>query len=176
MEYLPSILFYMVSLMLLGSAFLAIFATRIIYSVLFAFIAFISVSFIYFMLNAPFIAASQIAIYGVSVSILFVFSIMLTAHNKEKNMYLAIAPRSLLAAAGLAMIFASVCIFIFEDYKSMLTESFFTSQISAIYNTTIDIAKGIFTNYILVFEIVSFFLLVVVVGIRVILYFKKAED
>ncbi len=176
MEYLPSILFYMVSLMLLGCAFLAIFATRIIYSVLFAFIAFISVSFLYFMLNAPFIAASQIAIYGIAVSILFVFSIMLTAHNKEKNMYLAIAPRSLLAAAGLAMIFASVCIFIFEDYKSMLTESFFTSQISAIYNTTIDIAKGIFTNYILVFEIVSFFLLVVVVGIRVILYFKKAED
>lgn len=176
MEFLYQILFYIVSSMLLVSALGVIFAPRIIYSVLCAFVAFISVSFIYFMLNAPFNAAVQIAIYGVAVSILFIFSIMMTGYHKEKNLYIAIAPRTLIAMAGLFFTFVAVAIFAAEDALHEPGSILITAKMSALYDTTFALSKGIFTDYIFAFELLSVFLLVAVVGLGVILKFKRGED
>lgn len=176
MEILSHILFYIVSAMLIASAVGAIFAPRIIYSVLFAFVAFISVGFVYFMLNAPFNAAVQIAIYGVAVSILFIFSIMMTGYHKEKNLYIAIAPRTLLAMAGIFLTFVAVLIFAVEDSLNEVDCLLTTSKMSSLFDTTFALAKGMFTDYIFAFELLSIFLLVAVIGLGVILTFKRGED
>ncbi len=166
----------MISGLLIVSALGAIFSPRIIYSVVCAFIAFVTVSFVYFMLNAPFNAAVQIAIYGIAVSILFIFSIMLTGYYKEKNLYIAIAPRTLFAAGGIFLIFISSVVFGFEDIRNELDCSLVSSKISSLFDTTYPIARGIFTNYVFAFEILSIFLLVAVIGFAVILTFKRGED
>lgn len=176
MEILSQILFYIISSLLIISALGAVFAPRIIYSVLFAFIAFISVAFLYFMLNAPFNAAAQIAIYGIAVSILFIFSIMMTGYHKEKNLYVAIAPRTLLSMIGIFLISVAVVIFAVEDSLKDLSCSLITQKMSSLFDTTFALAKGIFTNYIFAFELLSIFLLVAVVGLGVILKFKRGED
>ncbi len=175
MEVLSQILFYMISSILLFSALGVIFSPRIIYSVVFAFIAFITVGFVFFLLNAPFNAAVQIAIYGIAVSILFIFSIMLTGYHKEKNLYIAIAPRTLIAMGGIFMLFMSVLIFAFEDSRNEIDCFIVSPRISVMLDTTYSIAKGIFTNYIFAFELLSVFLLVAVIGLAVILTFKRSE-
>lgn len=176
MEILSQILFYIVSSMLIVSAIGAIFAPRIIYSVVCAFVAFISVGFIYFMLNAPFNAAVQIAIYGVAVSILFIFSVMMTGYHKEKNLYVAIAPRTLLAMVGLFFTFVAILIFMAEDSLDNIDCLVTTQRMSSLFDTTLSLAKGLFTNYIFAFELLSIFLLVAVVGLGVILTFKRGEE
>lgn len=175
MDILSPILFYIVASGLLLMAVGVVFSPRVIYSILCAFIAFILTAFIYFMLNAPFNAAVQIAIYGVAVSILFIFAVMMTGYHKEKNLYIAIAPRTLLAAAGIFFTLLSMLIFAIEDYREELVDSLITTKLAAFFDTTLSIAKGIFTDYIFAYEILSVFLLIAVVGVGAILTFKKME-
>lgn len=176
MEILSPILFYIVALSLLTMAAGVIFSTRVIYSIVCAFVSFVLVAFVYFMLNAPFNAAVQLAIYGVAVSILFAFAVMMTGYHKEKNLYIAIAPRTLLAAGGIFFTFLSMVIFAVEDYKEEFMDALVTSKISAVFDTTLSIARGIFTDYVFAYEILSIFLLVAVVGVGAILTFKRMEE
>lgn len=176
MELLSSVLFFIISGTLIVSALGVIFSPRIIYSILFSFIAFICVAFIYFMLNSPFNAAVQIAIYGVAVSILFIFAVMMCGYHKEKNLYIAIAPRTLLSASGLFFIFLSFVVFAIEDYKGDALKSFLSATIPSVIDTTVAISKGIFTDYIFAYELLSIFLLIAIIGIGAILAFKRGEE
>lgn len=176
MEILSPILFYIVALSLLLMAVCVVLAPRIIYSIVCAFATFVLIAFVYFMLNAPFNAAVQLAIYGVAVSILFAFAVMMTGYHKEKNLYIAIAPRTLLAAAGIFFTFLSMVIFAVEDYQTEFMNSLITAKISAVFDTTFTIAKTIFTDYVFAYEVLSVFLLIAVVGVGAILSFKKMEE
>lgn len=176
MELLSQILFYIVAFGLIISALGVIFAPKIVYSLLFAFKTFILVGFVFFMLNAPFNAAAQIAIYGVAVSILFAFSIMMTAQHKEKNLYLSIAPRSFLAVVGIFLTVASVVALASEDLMNEVDFPFVSRHLTAVFDTSLDIAKGIFSNYIFVYELLAVFLLIAVVGVGAIISHKRSED
>ncbi|MDD3237702.1 MAG: NADH-quinone oxidoreductase subunit J [Candidatus Gastranaerophilales bacterium] len=176
MELLSHILFYIVASLLVVSALGVVFAPRIIYSLVSAFVAFMLVAFVFFMLNAPFNAAVQISVYGVAVAILFAFAIMMTSYNKEKNLYVALAPRTVLAAIGLFMIVGALITFVVEDYSLDYGFSFMNVEVKALFDTTLEIAKGLFTNYIFCFELLSVFLLIAIVGVGAIITFKKSED
>ena len=176
MELLSPILFYIVSAGLVLAALGVIFAPRIIYSVLFAFVAFIFVAFVYFMLNSPFNAAVQIAIYAVAVSILFVFSVMMTGFNKDKSLYIAIAPRVILAFVGLFLTFLSIAVFVYEDAINEIGCNLLNSNIQVVFDSIYTIASGIYTDYIIALELLSNFLLVAVVGLGVILSFKRGDN
>ncbi len=176
MDIISPILFYIVALSAIFAAVMVVLAPRIVYSVVSAFIFFILVSFVYLMLNAPFNAAAQLVIYGVAVSIVFVFSLMMTSYNKDKSLGLSLSPRLISTLLGLSFIFVAVFVFTKEDLFNQAACNLFEVNINNAFDTTFYIAKGLFTDYIFAYELLSVFLLLAVVGLGVVLSFKKGDD
>ena len=160
MELLTAIMFYILAAAALSAAVGIILSKRTLYSMLFALVVFLSVAGIYFMLNAPFNATAQIAIYGVGVCLLLVFVIMLTSHKLDAQIYLGFRPSTLLGLVGLGFIFLSTAIFLGIDIGSFIVE-----PVKNPADTTVLIGMALLKNYVLAFELLSIFLLVVLVGI-----------
>ena len=120
---------------------------------------FISLACLYVTLAAPFIAAVQVIVYAGAIMVLVVFVIMLlNVEAEERPMRL----RSLIPiAVGLAAIlFAEAVFIIFFVHASSSTP---TDNISNV-GLTSSIGAGLFTSYLLPFEITSVLLLMAIVG------------
>ena len=120
---------------------------------------FISLACLYVTLAAPFIAAVQVIVYAGAIMVLVVFVIMLlNVEAEERPMRL----RSLIPiAVGLAAIlFAEAIFIIFFVQASPSTP---TDNISNV-GLTSSIGAGLFTSYLLPFEITSVLLLMAIVG------------
>jgi len=120
---------------------------------------FISLACLYVTLAAPFIAAVQVIVYAGAIMVLVVFVIMLlNVEQEEQPMRL----RSLVPiAVGLATIlFAEAAFIIFFVQASPATPTRNTSDIGL----TSSIGVGLFTTYLLPFEITSILLLMAIVG------------
>jgi NADH-quinone oxidoreductase subunit J len=120
---------------------------------------FISLACLYVTLAAPFIAAVQVIVYAGAIMVLVVFVIMLlNVEAAERPMRL----RSLIPiAVGLAAIlFAEAIFIIFFVQASPATP---TDNISNV-GLTASIGAGLFTSYLLPFEITSVLLLMAIVG------------
>ncbi len=121
---------------------------------------FISLACLYVTLAAPFIAAVQVIVYAGAIMVLVVFVIMLL--NVEEEERLSLRLRSLVPiAVGLAAIlFAEAAFIIFFVQASPATP---TRNISDV-GLTASIGAGLFTTYLLPFEITSILLLMAIVG------------
>lgn len=121
---------------------------------------FISLACLYVTLAAPFIAAVQVIVYAGAIMVLVVFVIMLLNVEEEERKPLRL--RSLIpVAVGLAsVLFAEAAFIIFFVNASPLTP---TRNISDV-GLTSSIGAGLFTTYILPFEITSILLLMAIVG------------
>ena len=120
---------------------------------------FISLACLYVTLAAPFIAAVQVIVYAGAIMVLVVFVIMLlNVEDEERPMRLrALVP----IAVGLAAVFfAETAFIIFFVHKSPATPAGNISDVGQ----TASIGAGLFTNYLLPFEVTSILLLMAVVG------------
>lgn len=120
---------------------------------------FVSLACLYVMLAAPFIAAVQVIVYAGAIMVLVVFVIMLlNVEEPERPPRL----RSLIPiAVGLAAIlFAEAAFIIFFVHMSPSTPISSVSDIGL----TSSIGAGLFTKYLLPFEITSVLLLMAIVG------------
>ena len=75
---LQQILFIVISLMVLGSAFLVVTTRNLFHAALFLVVSFFGVAGFYVLLDAGFFAAAQVLVYIGAISILFIFAVMLT--------------------------------------------------------------------------------------------------
>jgi len=121
---------------------------------------FISLACLYVTLAAPFIAAVQVIVYAGAIMVLVVFVIMLL--NVEEGERQPLRLRSLVPiAVGLAgILFAEAAFIIFFVQASPATP---TRNISDV-GLTSSIGAGLFTTYLLPFEITSILLLMAIVG------------
>jgi NADH-quinone oxidoreductase subunit J len=120
---------------------------------------FISLACLYVTLGAPFIAAVQVIVYAGAIMVLVVFVIMLlNVEEEERRPRL----RSLVPLAiGLAaVLFAEAAFIIFFVQASPATPARNLSDVGL----TSSIGAGLFTSYLLPFEITSILLLMAVVG------------
>src|ERR1700680_1595692 len=78
---LVTILFWIIAIILVGSALLVVSMRNIVHSALALVVLFAMASGIYILLNAEFIAIVQILIYAGAVTILVLFALMLTRTN-----------------------------------------------------------------------------------------------
>lgn len=120
---------------------------------------FIALACLYVTLAAPFIAAVQVIVYAGAIMVLVVFVIMLlNVEEPERPARL----RSLIPiAVGLAaVLFAETIFIIYFVQASPLTPTRNTSDVGL----TSSIGAGLFTTYLLPFEITSILLLMAVVG------------
>ncbi len=78
---IPTVAFWVLAAMLVGSALAVVFLKNIVHAALFLVVVFGAAAGIYLLLNAEFIAIVQILIYAGAVAVLILFAIMLTQNS-----------------------------------------------------------------------------------------------
>jgi NADH:ubiquinone oxidoreductase subunit 6 (subunit J) len=173
MDVIHTLFFLIIAGVLILSALAVVLSRSIVYSAISLIVTFLSVAGIFVLLNADFVAISQIIIYGVGITIVLLFAIMLTSKQSDIKLWIAIAPRSLFALA------ISGCIFLGISFAVTNGFTQFTEQ-TKIFNiaaptietvktiqeegTSVIIGKSLFTKYILPFEVLSLLLLAAIIG------------
>jgi NADH:ubiquinone oxidoreductase subunit 6 (subunit J) len=165
---LANILFWLISIVLVGSALVVVTFRNIVQSALALVLLFAMASGIYLLLNAEFIAIVQILIYAGAVTILILFALMLTRTNNiqlnsnpnNKQWWVAVI---LSALVGVAVIFATT--------TTLPALSTGTNPSGGV-NNVVRIGQLLYSptmySYVLPFEIASLVLLVAIVGAIVI--------
>lgn len=156
-------LFAVLAVVAVVTAILVIVQRNPVASAIFLIVTLFSLAGIYLLLNAQFIAVIQVLVYAGAIMVLFLFVIMLLNLEKEKKI---ITRQRLQKALGvflgvillaqIGMIFSSVFL---EGTRGRFTPE----QVTAVGNTQV-IARLLFTDYLLPFEITSILLLVAIIG------------
>ncbi|HDH02347.1 MAG TPA: NADH-quinone oxidoreductase subunit J [Nitrospirae bacterium] len=132
-----------------------------VHSVLWMLLMFLHVAGLYLLLNAEFLAATQVIVYAGAILVLFLFVVMLLNLKEELRVkrFTSGWPVRLLIAAGIMIILKMG----FEGFKVGFKGPW---SIEAIEKATHTKALGqvLFTEYVLPFEIASLILLVAIIG------------
>src|ERR1700686_634375 len=121
---------------------------------------FISLACLYVTLAAPFIAAVQVIVYAGAIMVLVVFVIMLLNVEEEERRPLRLRSLVPIAVGLAAVLFAEAAFIIFFVQASPATPTRNLSDVGL----TSSIGAGLFTTYLLPFEITSVLLLMAIVG------------
>jgi NAD(P)H-quinone oxidoreductase subunit 6 len=141
------------------SALGVVLLSNIVYSAFLLGGVFISISGIYILLNADFVAAAQVLIYVGAVNVLILFAIMLV--NKKQDY--ATVPRRWIRKAATAL----VCGGLFALLSTMVLVTPWSLETNApgmIENTVVEIGKHFFSDFLLPFELASVLLLIAMIG------------
>jgi NADH-quinone oxidoreductase subunit J len=164
------VLFYVFAALTLLCGILVIanpFSRNPVTSAMFLVLTIISMSGLFLLLHAFFLAAVQIIVYAGAVIVLFVFVIMLLDLKEEQ--------RRKIKFFGLAAGLVSVGIVISIFFKALKSANLATdAPANAHDGETYALGKLLFTQYTLPFEIVSVLLLVAMIGV-ILLSKKKLE-
>jgi NADH-quinone oxidoreductase subunit J len=154
-----SLLFILFAGMAIGCAISMVAQRNPLYSAISLIGVFISLACLYVTLAAPFIAAVQVIVYAGAIMVLVVFVIMLlNVEEAERPARLrSLVPIAVVLAA---VLFAEAAFIIYFVNESPSTP---TRNISDV-GLTSSIGAGLFTTYLLPFEITSILLLMAVVG------------
>jgi len=156
-----SIAFFLISLFVIACGVLLLNLKKVIYSALAIGGVFIGVAAIYIMLEAEFLAFTQILVYAGAITIMLLFAIMLTRHD-EIEMQTSITAHpvwSALGVIGLGGLILYVIKFSGIRWPEPLRESPFQGQ-----DNVKMIGESLFSQYVIPFELVSVVLIVAVVG------------
>lgn len=158
---ITEILFWILSVVALFSAFMVVISKNPVFSVLWLILTFFSISGHYILLNAQFLAIVNIIVYAGAIMVLFLFVIMLMNLNKDtepqKNKWLKLAG----AVAGGSLLLVMVAAL--KETERSMTE-LGTGDIGLIQN----LGKVLFTQYVVPFEIASILFLSAMIGAVVI--------
>jgi len=141
------------------SGVLVVFQTHPLRSALWLIVNFFAVAGIYLLLHAEFIAAIQIIVYAGAIMVLFLFVIMLL--NLRQPEEPTRRPYSAQKVVGIA---ASVAAAFFLTYGLSQVKLTPAAPAAPGLGNTESIARLLFTDYLLPFEVTSVLLLVAIVG------------
>lgn len=156
---MTAVLFILFAGLAIGCAVSMVAQRNPLYSAISLIGVFISLACLYVTLAAPFIAAVQVIVYAGAIMVLVVFVIMLlNVEEAERPARLrSLVPIAVVLAA---VLFAEAAFIIYFVQASPSTP---TRNISDV-GLTSSIGEGLFTTYLLPFEITSILLLMAVVG------------
>jgi len=161
--YLEQIAFLLLALFAIVGGLVTVTHRHPIYCALGLILCFLSISGFYVMLGAPFLAAVQIIIYAGSIMTLFIFVIMLMDLTKE-DLKLPPSKFSTVVASFLGFVLLLEMIFIVSGgFLTGNTGSWTPEKIEAIGHTRV-LGQVLLTEYLYPFEIISFVLVVALVG------------
>lgn len=158
-EGVQLVAFGILAAVMLGAALGVVLLSNIVYSAFLLGLVFISISGIYVLLNADFVAAAQVLIYVGAINVLILFAIMLV--NKQEDF--SELPRRWIRQVATAL----VCGGLFVLLATMVLAtpwSFSTTSPAVVENTIVEIGKHFFSDYLLPFELASILLLMAMVG------------
>lgn len=150
--------FLVLAAMMIGAALGVVLLSNIVYSAFLLGLVFVSMSGMYILLNAGFVAAAQILIYVGAVNVLILFGIMLV--NKRED-FVPVKNAWVNQVAT-----AAVCLGLFALLSTMvLATPWAISGETPIGDAAIvEIGKHFFTDYLLPFELASVLLLMAMIG------------
>lgn len=157
---MTTLLFIIFAGLAIGCAIAMISQSNPLYSAISLIGVFIALASLYVTLAAPFIAAVQIIVYAGAIMVLVIFVIMLLnvehAEPRRKRLRFLVP-----VAIGMAAILIAETAFIL--YSVQTSENNLPGGVSNV-GLTHSIGVGLFTNYLLPFEITSVLLLMAIVG------------
>jgi NADH-quinone oxidoreductase subunit J len=168
MPALPDILFYIFSALTLLCGLMVIynpFSRNPVTSAMFLVLTIISMSGLFILLHAFFLAAVQIIVYAGAVLVLFVFVIMLLDLKEEQ--------RRKIKFYGLVTGLVAV-LGILSAFTKSLAAVKPAAEDPHLEGDTLSLGRLLFTQYTLPFEVVSVLLLVAMIGV-ILLSKKKLE-
>lgn len=151
--------FVILAVMMLGAALGVVLFSNIVYSAFLLGGVFLSISGIYILLNADFVAAAQVLIYVGAVNVLILFAIMLV--NKREDF--STIPRRWIRNGATAL----VCLGLFALLGTMvLVTPWNIDTTSAVLSegNVVEIGKHFFSDFLLPFELASVLLLIAMIG------------
>jgi len=151
--------FGILGLMMIGTALGVVLLPKIVHSAFLLAGVFVSISGLYILLNADFVAAAQILVYVGAVNVLILFAIMLV--NKKEDY--AKLPGRLIRKVATAV----VCFGLFALLGTMVLATPWaldSTSPGVIDNTVIALGEHFFSDYLLPFELASVLLLIAMVG------------
>jgi NADH-quinone oxidoreductase subunit J len=157
---MSTLLFIIFAGMAIGCAIAMVSQSNPLYSAISLIGVFISLASIYVTLAAPFIAAVQVIVYAGAIMVLVIFVIMLlnVEHSEPRRKRLKfLVPM----AIGMAAILLAEAVFILHSVQT--TENRVPRNLSDV-GLTHSIGEGLFTGYLLPFELTSVLLLMAIVG------------
>ena len=157
---MTALLFILFAGMAIGCAISMVAQRNPLYSAISLIGVFISLACLYVTLAAPFIAAVQVIVYAGAIMVLVVFVIMLLNVEEEERRPLRMRALVPVAMGLAAVLFAEAAFIIFFVQASPATPTRNLSDVGL----TSSIGAGLFTGYLLPFEITSILLLMAIVG------------
>ncbi|MBA2570837.1 MAG: NADH-quinone oxidoreductase subunit J [Chloroflexi bacterium] len=150
------LIFVVLAGVMLGGALMVVIGRNIIRSGLYMILSFAALAGFYVLLGAPIVAAAQVLIYIGAISVLILFAIMLTQSKAGPSnlVFHHQAWAAGVAAVGLAVLL--LIVILFTDWPAEVADG--------VAAGTAAIARLLFSDYVLAFEIVSVLLLAAVIG------------
>ena len=152
------ILFLILALTAIASAAGMLISRNAVYSALYLVLNFGTVAIFYLLLGSPFIALSQVTVYGGAIMVLFLFVIMLLG---SEPILAEISWKKILPAIVLGLGLVAEALYLVIQKVSAASLQVATSTAEA---NPSPLARHLFTVYLLPFEITSILLLVAMVG------------
>jgi NADH-quinone oxidoreductase subunit J len=159
MDILIPITFYVFAAVIVISAAIVVFSKHIMYSAFSLLFTFFGVAAIYVLLNADFLAITQIMIYIGGILILIIFGVMLTTKITGVDIKSGLTGKFQVGIAFLAMVILGITLAL------MFTHTTWVVKDSPVTNNTINpIGNLLMTGYLIAFEAVSVLLLIAIIG------------
>jgi len=152
-----NVFFYIAAIVALISSVLTITRHNAIHALLYLILSLLSISVIFYLLGAPFIAALEIIIYAGAIMVLFIFVIMMLNIGMEEKIEKGwMKPRMWILPSILALI-------ILIDLVSMLYQRSGVEVTGKIISPK-QIGLSLFTTYLMVVELSAILLLAGIIG------------
>ncbi len=165
------VLFIVLALVAIGSALGMLVSKSAVYAALFLVLNFATVAIFYILLNAPFIAMSQISVYAGAIMVLFLFVIMLLGTQSLPDSDALPWQRPLAVVLALVLAFeAAYLLFVRRVATAGIPQPVET------FGSPQAIGGALFNEYLLPFEVTSVLLLVAMIGAIVLTKTHKGES
>ncbi|MDN5346635.1 MAG: NADH-quinone oxidoreductase subunit [Clostridia bacterium] len=157
MDVLYNLSFWLLAIITVGSALMVVTLKNLSRAVIFLVIFFLGVGGFYFLMQAKFLALIQVVIYAGAVAVIFAFVIMLTPGLPGTKIRQSLNQGVALIITGLFL--GSMSLLIYKQLAGAGKAAGIEKSLSLK-----DLGQVLFTDYLLPFELVSFVLLVALVG------------
>ena len=153
-----NVIFYITSIIAIIATILVVTRTNAVHALLYLIVSLLSISVIFFILGAPFIAALEVIIYAGAIMILFVFVVMMLNQGKEslKQEKEWFKIKNWIGPSILSLILLIELIYVFT---SLDTPAGKTGIVDSH-----EISKSLFGPYILGVEMVAMLLMTATIG------------
>jgi NADH-quinone oxidoreductase subunit J len=165
------IAFWLLAVVLVGSAVFTVTAKKPVYSVIGLLLNFLALAVTYLTLNAEFLAVIQIVIYSGAILVLFLFVIALLSSGVAPfNVGPDRMPRALGPALGLVVLTLGLLVYGLSRAPLAIAPLAPTSPTGPpgaanVFGSVGDFGAALFTTNLLPFEVTAFILMVAVIGV-----------